>query len=164
MRAKALVRMATAFVLSALLVMTPWAVPAGAVEPSEILDDPLLELRARDISKNLRCLVCQNQSIDDSNAELARDLRVLVRQRLTAGDSDSAVIDYVVARYGDYVLLKPPLKAVTYALWFGPLVIFAVGIVAMALSYRRRAAVVPAVEPLSADEKRRLDDLLDDNS
>ncbi len=164
MRAQAFVKMPTALVLLALLAMTAWAVPAGAVEPSEILDDPLLELRARDISKNLRCLVCQNQSIDDSNAELARDLRVLVRQRLSAGDSDTAVIDYVVARYGDYVLLKPPLKAATYALWFGPLVIFAVGIAAMVLSYRRRAATVPTPKPLSAEEKRRLDDLLDDSS
>ena len=158
MKAQAFVLMALAFVL----LMA--AVPAGAVEPSEMLDDPLMERRARDISKNLRCMVCQNQSIDDSNAELARDLRVLVRQRLSAGDSDTAVIDYVVARYGDYVLLKPPFKAATYALWLGPLVIFTLGIAAVAVFYRRRAAASPPPQPLSADEKRRLDDLLDDGS
>lgn len=87
------------------------AVAAGAVEPTEVLADPVLEARARTISKELRCLVCQNQSIDDSDAELARDLRILVRERLVTGDTDSQVVDYVVSRYGDFVLLKPPLKS-----------------------------------------------------
>lgn len=90
--------------------------PALSVEPNEVLKDPVLEKRARVISKRLRCLVCQNQSIDDSNAGLARDLRVLVRQRLTAGDSNRAVVEFVVARYGDFVLLRPPVKPTTYVL------------------------------------------------
>jgi cytochrome c-type biogenesis protein CcmH len=140
---------------------------AGAVEPSEVLSDPLLETRARDISKNLRCLVCQNQSIDDSDATLARDLRVLVRERLVAGDSDSAVVDYVVSRYGDFVLLKPPFKGATYVLWLGPLAIAACALVAGIAFFRRRDRV-PAgeavVEPLSADERRRLAALLKDDS
>jgi len=97
---------------------------AYAVNPDEVLKNPVLENRARDISKNLRCLVCQNQSIDESNADLAKDLRVLVRERLAAGDSDQEVIDFVVDRYGDYVLLKPPLKPVTYVLWSGPALFF----------------------------------------
>lgn len=92
-----------------------------AVEPSEILDDPILEQRARAISKRLRCLVCQNQSIDESDAGLARDLRIIVRERLVAGDSDDEVIGFVVARYGDWVLLKPPFKPSTWVLWLGPL-------------------------------------------
>jgi cytochrome c-type biogenesis protein CcmH len=96
------------------------ASPAGAVLPDEMLTDLVLEARARDISKNLRCLVCQNQSIDDSDADLARDLRIIVRERLVAGDSDGAVIGFVVDRYGDFVLLNPPFKASTYVLWIGP--------------------------------------------
>ena len=143
---------------------------AGAVEPDEVLENPTLELRAREISKELRCLVCQNQSIDDSNATLARDLRVLVRERLVAGDSDHAVIDYVVSRYGDFVLLRPPFKGATYVLWIGPAVIAASGIAAVFLFYRRRqktaqdgsAAGAPA--PLSEEEKRRLASLLDDGT
>ena len=94
--------------------------PALAIVAGESLDDTALEARARDIGKTLRCLVCQNQSIDDSNAGLAKDLRRLVRERLVAGDSDQAVIAYIVERYGDYVLLKPPFKPITYALWLGP--------------------------------------------
>ena len=104
--------------LCILLVLS--AAPAAAVEPDEILADAALEARARDISKELRCLVCQNQSIDDSNAKLARDLRLLVRERITKGDSNRQVIAYIVARYGDFVLLKPPFKATTWALWLGP--------------------------------------------
>lgn len=92
-----------------------------AVEPSEILENPVLEQRARAISKRLRCLVCQNQSIDESDAELARDLRIIVRERLVAGESDDRVIGFVVARYGDWVLLKPPFKPSTWALWLGPI-------------------------------------------
>ena len=97
--------------------------PAHAIQPDEVLADPALEARAREIGRELRCLVCQNQSIDDSDADLARDLRVLVRERLQAGDSDRQVVDYVVSRYGDFVLLRPPVKPATYALWFGPLLI-----------------------------------------
>ncbi len=149
--------------LLAALVLLVAGFPAVAVEPDEILTDPALEERARDISKNLRCLVCQNQSIDDSDAELARDLRVLVRERLTAGDSDTAVVDYVVSRYGDFVLLKPPFKGTTYVLWIGPAVITLIGIIALAVYFRRRQAVPEAAPPpLSVDEKRRLDALMKD--
>ncbi len=136
--------------------------PSAAVEPGEILTDPVLETRAREISRGLRCLVCQNQSIDDSDAELARDLRVLVRERLAAGDSDEAVIDYVVSRYGQFVLLKPPFDAGTYVLWLGPIVIFAIGALAVVLFYvrRPRSRVDEAPVPLSEAEKRRLQALL----
>jgi cytochrome c-type biogenesis protein CcmH len=112
--------------------------PAGAIQPGERLADPALEARARELSRDLRCVVCQNQSIDDSNAELARDLRVLVRQRLKAGDTDRQVIDYVVSRYGDFVLLKPPLKPETWALWFGPAAMLVLGGLAVGLYVRRR--------------------------
>lgn len=114
--------------------------PALAVEPDEILPDPKLEARARDISAELRCLVCQNQSIDDSNAPLAKDLRLLVRERLKAGDSDRQVHDYVVARYGDFVLLKPPFGLSTLLLWLAPLL----GLAAAALAVRRMFAAAPA--------------------
>lgn len=144
------------------LLLLAWAMPAGAVDPGEMLADPALEARARDISKDLRCLVCQNQSIDDSDAQLARDLRVLVRQRLAAGSSNEEVVDYVVSRYGDFVLLRPPFKLSTYALWIGPAVIFAVGLLAIVVFYRRRAGITEtAPPPLSAEESRRLERLLD---
>ena len=140
------------------------AAPLGAVDPAEVLANPAEEARARDISRNLRCLVCQNQSIDDSDAQLARDLRLLVRERIRAGDTDNDVIAYVVSRYGDFVLLKPPLKAVTAALWLGPLGIALAAFFAAVVYYRRRtkgsAAVVP--EPLTEVEKRRLARLLKD--
>ncbi|MDP6786843.1 MAG: cytochrome c-type biogenesis protein CcmH [Rhodospirillales bacterium] len=155
--------MRIAFAL-ALLVMA--VAPAGAVEPDEVLADPVLEARARDISKNLRCLVCQNQSIDDSDAGLARDLRVIVRERLVAGDSDSAVIDFVVDRYGDFVLLNPPFKATTYVLWIGPGVIGIFGLLAVFVFFRRRRATVSdeAPVPLSDEEKKRLEALTKDRS
>ena len=110
---------------------------ALAVDPGEILKDPNLERRARSISKGLRCVVCQNQSIDDSDAQLARDLRILVRNRIVAGDSDTAVIDYVVSRYGDFVLLKPPVKGVTLVLWFGPIFFILAGLIGLILFFRR---------------------------
>jgi len=137
------------------------ATPALAVEPDEILDDPMLEARAREIGKELRCLVCQNQSIDDSDADLARDLRLLIRERLEAGDSDEAAITFVVERYGDYVLLKPPLKPATYPLWLGPFAILGIAllIATLYLRRRRRAALEPCA--LSLDEERRIQDLLD---
>lgn len=139
------------------------AVPTMAVEPDEVLADPALEGRARVIGKDLRCLVCQNQSIDDSDAELARDLRLLVRERLKAGDSDEEVVRYVVARYGNFVLLTPPLETATLALWFGPAAFLAIALVAMALFFRRRRAVPPTeARPLSESERRRLDALLRD--
>lgn len=137
--------------------------PARAVEPSEILPNPALEARARAISKNLRCLVCQNQSIDDSDAQLARDLRLLVRERIRAGDSDNDVIAYVVSRYGDFVLLKPPLKVTTAALWFGPAAIALGAILAAVAFFRRRAKGAAAgPKPLTEVEKRRLAAVLKD--
>ena len=143
------------------------AAPAFAVEPDEILDDPVLEARARELSKGLRCLVCQNQDIDSSNAELAKDLRILVRERLVAGDSDSEVLDYLVARYGDFVLLEPPFKPQTYLLWFGPLVILLLGGIAVAAYFRHRtpqpAEAAPVAAPLSDSEQARLKDLLGDD-
>ena len=110
----------------------------NAVDPHEILADSNLEKRARSISKELRCIKCQNQSIDDSNAELARDLRALVRERLAAGDTDTDVINYVVSRYGDFVLLNPPIKKETLVLWFGPAVIFVFGIISLILFFKRQ--------------------------
>ena len=137
------------------------AAPAGAVEPDEILDDPVLEARARALSQEIRCLVCQNEPIDSSGADLARDLRILVRERLVAGDSDDQVKGYLVARFGDYVLLDPPMKLTTYALWFGPALILLLGGfgVFRFFSNAHRAHVAPA--PLSAEERARLDLLLD---
>ncbi|MDJ0949239.1 MAG: cytochrome c-type biogenesis protein CcmH [Alphaproteobacteria bacterium] len=139
------------------------ALPAVAVEPEEILDDPALEARARAISKDLRCLVCQNQSIDDSNAELARDLRVLVRERLVAGDSDQQVVEFVVARYGDFVLLNPPVKPHTWLLWFGPVIILILAASGVALYVGRRARPIGIeAEPLTAEERARINAVLRD--
>lgn len=138
---------------------------AGAVNPDEILADPALEGRAREISQNLRCVVCQNQSIDDSDAELARDLRVMVRERLVQGDSNAQVIDFVTSRYGDFVLLNPPFKAKTYLLWFGPALIFAGALWGAAAFYRRQRASAEAAAasaPLSAEETRRANALLEE--
>jgi cytochrome c-type biogenesis protein CcmH len=152
------------WILAAALAMA-LASPVGAVDPGEVLADPALEARAREVSKELRCLVCQNQSIDDSDAELARDLRLLVRERVAAGDSNEEVVDYVVSRYGDFVLLKPPFKTSTYLLWLGPAAILAIGLVAVAVFYRRHAgAGVPNAAPasLSDSERERLARLLDD--
>lgn len=128
---------------------------ALAARPDEMLSDPALEARARTISKELRCPVCQNQSIDDSDADLAHDLRVLVRQRLKAGDSDEQVKQYIVARYGDYVLLDPPLKVTTYALWFGPAFILLFGFL-LARGYLKTKPDVeedPEVEFLEKEKK-----------
>jgi cytochrome c-type biogenesis protein CcmH len=139
--------------------------PAHAVEPGEMLKDPALEARARRISQELRCLVCQNQSIDDSNAELARDLRVLVRERLAAGDSDAAVLAFVEARYGEFVLLRPPLKLHTLALWAAPLLLL-LGIVIYLVRRTRsraRAGAAPQPAPLSPAEQQRLEALLGRN-
>ena len=137
---------------------------ALAVKPDEILADAAMETRAREISKGLRCLVCQNQSIDDSDAGLARDLRILVRQRLMAGDSDEAVFRYVVDRYGDFVLLKPPMKPVTYILWFGPLLILLGAVAVLVFFFRRRRATPVTVSPaLNEDDLRRLEALLDED-
>ena len=142
-----------------LLLALALAAPVHAVEPSEVLPDPALEARAREIGRALRCVVCQNQSIDDSNAEVARDMRRAVRERLVAGDSDTSVFDFMVARYGDYVLLKPPFKTGTLVLWLGaPLVLLIAG-GALLIAARRRKAIVPPV-PLNDEERQRLDALL----
>jgi cytochrome c-type biogenesis protein CcmH len=149
--------------VSALAVLLPVlaVTPALAVNPDEMLSNPVLEERAREISKELRCLVCQNQSIDDSDAELAHDLRVLVRERLVAGDDNQEVIDYIVARYGDYVLLNPPLKPETYILWASPAVLVVLAILAVFAFYRRKKRDgSPASASLSKDEQKRLDELL----
>jgi cytochrome c-type biogenesis protein CcmH len=133
---------------------------AHAVNPDERLEDPKLEARARALSQELRCLVCQNQSIDDSSADLAHDLRVILRERIAAGDTDQQALDYLTNRYGDFVLLRPPVKPTTWALWFGPpalLVVAALALLAVARS-RRRASLAPA--PLSAEERSRLDAML----
>lgn len=135
--------------------------PAAAVNPDEVLADPTLEARAREISKDLRCLVCQNQSIDDSDAELARDLRVLVRERLTAGDTNEEVVDYVVSRYGDFVLLNPPFKGTTYVLWLAPAVIALLGIIAMVFFFRRSRVTPAAPAGLSTEEQSRLANLME---
>jgi cytochrome c-type biogenesis protein CcmH len=136
------------------------AAPAGAVEPNEILKDPALEARAREIGKELRCLVCQNQSIDDSNADLARDLRVIVRERLTKGDTDKQVFDYVVSRYGDFVLLKPPVKSSTLLLWGAPVIVLLLGIAGLVVWFRNREAPTDDDFGLTEDERQRLADLL----
>ncbi|MFZ0846819.1 MAG: cytochrome c-type biogenesis protein [Pseudolabrys sp.] len=129
---------------------------AFAVTPDEMLKDPLLEARARDLSRELRCMVCQNQSIDDSEAPLAKDLRLLVRERLTKGDSDKQVLDFLVARYGEFVLLKPPFERNTLLLWaLTPLALIA-GMIGLIVAARRRPG--PAAQPaaLSESEQRRL--------
>ena len=135
------------------------ATPLHAVNVDEILPDPALESRAREISNELRCMVCQNQSIDDSEAPLARDLRLLVRERLKAGDSDSQVVDFMVARYGEFVLLKPRFSWHTAILWGAPLTILIIGLFAVGFSVLRRPGriAVPEVAPLSQAERQRLD-------
>jgi cytochrome c-type biogenesis protein CcmH len=137
------------------------AAPANAVQPDEVLQDPALEARARAISANLRCLVCQNQSIDDSDAPLAKDLRVLVRERLKAGDSDAEIVDFVVARYGEFVLLKPRLTPQTLILWFATPALFLAALAGIAVWLRRRRSAVAAPAPLSRTEKQRLKKILE---
>src|SRR6202011_643606 len=137
------------------------AAPLHAVQVDEILPDPALESRARVLSRDLRCMVCQNQSIDDSDAPLARDLRLLVRERLTAGDSDPQVVNFLVARYGECVLLKPRFEWHTAALWLTPAVALIAGAIAMAAAIRRRRNAPATAAPLSADEERRLAEVID---
>jgi cytochrome c-type biogenesis protein CcmH len=147
-------------VLLLLALLVAFAGRAIAVEPNERLADPMLEARARAISKGLRCLVCQNESIDDSNAALAHDLRVLLRERLGAGDSDQQVRDFLVGRYGQFVLLRPPVEPATYVLWFGPFVALALGAIGSWLYLRRRALAEPPPASLDESERRRLAHLL----
>jgi cytochrome c-type biogenesis protein CcmH len=139
---------------------------AYAVQPDEIMADPVKEARARELSRELRCMVCQNQSIDDSEAPLARDLRLLVRERIGAGDSDGQVIDFLVARYGDFVLLRPPLEPHTLLLWFLPPLALAGGAVALWMRSRRRfrSMITEGSEKLSPDEEVRLAALMADEA
>jgi cytochrome c-type biogenesis protein CcmH len=136
--------------------------PAGAVQPDEILQDQALEARARALSAGLRCMVCQNQSIDDSDAPLAKDLRILVRERLKAGDTDEEIIDYVVARYGEFVLLKPRFAPHNWVLWLATPLVLLLALGGIVFAYRRRASVAEKPEPLSVNEKRRLKRLMDE--
>jgi cytochrome c-type biogenesis protein CcmH len=153
----------TFFIFVALSLTTFYSSPTFAVEPSEVLADTALEARARDISKGFRCVVCQNQSIDDSNAGLARDMRLLVRERLVVGDTNAEVTDYIVSRYGSYVLLKPPLNKSTYALWYGPLLILALGfLILLVFFHRRQSSSVLTTEGLNDEEQRRIKALLED--
>jgi cytochrome c-type biogenesis protein CcmH len=143
-----------------LAVVLSLASPAFAVQPDEMLKDPALEARARALSEGLRCLVCQNQSIDDSDAPLAKDLRILVRERLKAGDSDQQIIDFIVARYGEFVLLKPRFEPHTWILWFATPLVLLAALAGIIYGYRRRESTAQAPKPLTAGEKRRLKHLV----
>jgi cytochrome c-type biogenesis protein CcmH len=134
--------------------------PAIAVEPSEQLRNPALEARAREISSGLRCLVCQNETIDESNASLAHDIRILLRERLTAGDTDQQAVKAIVDRYGEFVLLNPPVHPATYVLWFGPFAVLLGGLLGCMVWLRRRSGAIEAAMPLTPDERRRLDTIL----
>ncbi len=151
-------------VAALILAMLLAVAAAQAVEPDEQLDDPALETRARALSQVVRCVVCQNESIDSSNAGIARDLRILIRERLQAGDSDQEVLDFLTARYGDFVLLKPPVAPKTYILWFAPAAVLLLGGLGIAVFLlRRRAAATPGSgTELTAEERRRLARLLKD--
>ncbi|EJN01430.1 cytochrome c-type biogenesis protein [Phyllobacterium sp. YR531] len=146
--------------MAALLCLLVCIGSAFALSPDEMLTNPVLEKRARIISAEVRCMVCQNESIDDSNADLARDLRVLVRERLVAGDTDSQVLDFLVARYGEFVLLKPRLQLSTLILWGFPIGALMAGAIAIAVSIRRRSTASIESEPLSSSEKQQLKKLI----
>jgi cytochrome c-type biogenesis protein CcmH len=141
----------------ALLFVLLLAGAVQAVEPQEMLKDPVLEARAREVSKQLRCVVCQNETIDESNADIARDMRLLLRTRILAGDSNEDVVAFLVSRYGDYVLLKPRFTARTYALWFGPFIVLVIG--AFVVYRRLRGTPMTAPAPLSPEEKAALEEL-----
>jgi cytochrome c-type biogenesis protein CcmH len=146
-------------ILLSLLLLLP-SLTAHAVEPRERLADPALESRARTISEELRCLVCQNESIDESGADLAHDIRVLLRERLTAGDTDAQAIQAVVNRYGAFVLLRPPVEPATFVLWYGPPALVVVGLLGTVLWLRRRQTGSADMAPLTAEETTRLEGLL----
>ena len=141
----------------ALLMFLPMAV--FAVEPGEVLDDPALEARARDISAGLRCPVCRNESIDESHAEVARDIRLLVRERLLAGDSDGQIVDAVTARYGEYVLLRPTVEGANLVLWLAAPTLLLAGL-GLGWSVVRKRSTAPEAGALTPEERARLDDLL----
>ncbi|HEY2530833.1 MAG TPA: cytochrome c-type biogenesis protein [Xanthobacteraceae bacterium] len=147
----------------AVLIALATAAPAWAVQPGEVLSNPVLEARARAISKELRCMVCQNESIDESDAPLAHDLRLLVRRRLLAGDSDQQIVDFLVSRYGEFILLKPPLSWSTIALWAAPPALLLIGVAPIVMVERRRAAARAATENanLTVAEEARLAKILD---
>ncbi|HEY8031505.1 MAG TPA: cytochrome c-type biogenesis protein [Methylocella sp.] len=149
--------LARGVVLTCLLLLVPLA--ARAVQPDEIMTDPRLEARARALSAQLRCMVCQNESIDESHADLARDLRVLVRERLQAGDSDEQIRAFLVRRYGDFILLKPPFKLETWLLWGAPFLLLLAGGGIIIVARRRQQSYAPA-PPLSETERAKLEDML----
>ncbi|MGU3492765.1 cytochrome c-type biogenesis protein [Xanthobacteraceae bacterium A53D] len=144
--------------LACVLLLIAGATPALAVQPDEVLKDPALEARARELSRELRCMVCQNQSIDDSDAPLARDLRILVRDRLTAGDTNQQVLDFLVVRYGEFVLMRPVFSARNALLWGTPFVVLLIGGIAVYATFRRRAA--PDVQTWTAEDEARVQSLL----
>ena len=147
----------------AIVMALPVATPTFAVEPDEILDDPALEARARELSKGLRCLVCRNESIDESHADLAKDLRLLVRERLVAGDSDDEAIEFIVARYGEYVLLQPNARGANLMLWFGGPLVMILTLIGSGVYIRRRSqAEEPKGGSLTAEEEARLSEILKD--
>ncbi len=144
-----------------ILILALLATPLWAVQPDEVLEDPVLEQRARELSKGLRCLVCRNESIDESNASLARDLRLLVRERLVAGDTDAEAVDFIVDRYGEYVLLRPQVTGANWLLWAaGPLMLLLAGGGGLLYLRRRQAARDGGAEALSAEERARLEEIL----
>ena len=145
--------------LAAIFFLLAALTPALAVQPDEMLKDPALEARARELSSQLRCMVCQNQSIDDSDATLARDLRILLRERIAAGDSDAAVVDFLVARYGEFILLKPRFNPHTLILWLAPVAALIAGAFVVLGLFRRRPATAAA--DLDPGERKRLEELLE---
>jgi cytochrome c-type biogenesis protein CcmH len=152
------------FLLMAGLLLLLQIVPqvSQAVEPSEMLPNPMQEERAREISKGLRCVVCRNQSIDDSNAEIARDLRVLLRERIAAGDTDQEAVDYLVDRYGVYILLKPPLEITTYLLWVGPLLMLFAAFYGFRALWRRSSIGNPEYSELTEADKTLLASIIEE--
>ena len=152
--------------LGMLVMLAAFTAFAHAVTPDEVLQDPRLEMRARVISQVLRCVVCQNQSIDDSNAPLAHDLRVLVRERLASGDTDEQALDFIVARYGNFVLLNPPMQLNTLALWLGPTLFVLIAAMGFGQYVRRRSIdhAIQTPTPLTTTEQKRIDELLDERN
>ena len=147
--------------IGTLVALAAFTTFAHAVTPDEVLQVPELEMRARAISQNLRCVVCQNQSIDDSNAPLAHDLRLLVRERLASGDTDAQAVDFIVARYGNFVLLNPPMQLNTLALWLGPALFVLIAAMGFGRYMRRRSADHATQAPLTTTEEKRIGELLD---
>jgi cytochrome c-type biogenesis protein CcmH len=150
-------------VLFTLVLVLGAAFSAHAVEPAERLADPAQEARARAIGAVLRCLVCRNESIDESGAGLAHDIRVLLREHIAAGDTDAQAIKAIVDRYGEFVLLNPPVKPATYVLWFGPIGMLLIGVLGTIIWMRRRPSITTAMAPLSAAEQRRLETMLQES-